>query len=137
MESLFGKLGPVGLALVLTVFLLFGTKPKPGSKAKALGWGTTLFLALIAGAAYKAAGPPFDVVSEIANDLMRQAGTAFPGLMVSAMALILGILIYYGAMSLRMLSLAGILLFYVASSAGGLWGIAAQKIELIALGLAG
>lgn len=134
MNSVLGSLGTVGLAVALTALLWFGTKP--GGKAKPLSWGMTLFLAMIAGASYKAAGPPFDLISDLANDLIVQAGTVMPGYTVPAMALTLVILLMFMKLSTRQVAWLGILVWYVASGADGAWGIVAQKIALIAQSLA-
>jgi hypothetical protein len=134
MTSILGSLGTVGLAAAITAFLILGTKK--GGKAQPLGWGVTLFLALIAGAAYKAAGPPFDLVSKLANDLIVQAGNVLPGYTMPGMALTLVAFLMFAKLSTRQVACCGIFGFYVASGAGGAWGIVAEKIALIAQSLA-
>ena len=66
MNTLIGTLGPVGLAAVLTVVLIFGTKGE--GEAKALSWGWCLFLSVLAGASYAAGGWPFTLVRGLVND---------------------------------------------------------------------
>lgn len=134
MKSILGSLGTVGLAVAITTFLILGTKK--GGKAQPLGWGVTLFLALIAGAAYKAAGTPFDLVSNLANDLITQAGTVLPGYTMPGMALTILAVLMFAKLSTRQVACIGIFAFYVASGADGAWGIVAQKIALIAASLA-
>jgi hypothetical protein len=133
-HSILGTLGPVGLAVALTALLWFGTKS--GGKAKPLGWGATLTLAMIAGSAYKAAGPPFDLASTLANDLVGIGSDVLPGYTLPGMSLTVVILLMYMRLSTRQVAMVGIFLVYVASGAGGVWGIGADKIALIAQRLA-
>lgn len=132
--QLLGSLGAVGLAGALTVLLWLGTST--GGKLKPLSWGACLFLSMVAGASYKAAGPPFDVVSDLVNDLIGTSGQVLPGYSMPAFALTLAIIILFKKLSTRQVSMLGIVFWYVASGAGGVWGIVAVKIALIASNLA-
>lgn len=135
MHSLVGTLGPFGLAVVLTVVLVLGTKGGAG-KAKPLGWGWTLFLSLLAGASYAAAGWPFSLVRGVINDLLSIADSVFPGLTLPAIGLSMLAIIAWKKLSTRGLVWVGVPFFYVASSADGGLGVFADKIALITQALA-
>ncbi|WTW95443.1 hypothetical protein OG216_19570 [Streptomycetaceae bacterium NBC_01309] len=134
MDSILGSLGTVGLAGVLTVLLILGTKP--GGKVQPLGWGTCLVLSMIAGAAYKAAGTPFDLVSDLVNDGIGLFTDVLPGYSMAALALTLAIVLAYKRLTTRQVSVLGIVFWYVASGAGGAWSIVAEKIQVIMQSLA-
>jgi hypothetical protein len=129
MNSILGSLGTVGVAGALTVLLILGTTT--GGKLKPLGWGMTLFLAMIAGSAYKAAGTPFDLVSSLVNDGIGMATDVMPGYSMAAIALTMAIVIAYKKLTTRQVAVMGVIFWYVASGAGGAWGIVAVKIGLI------
>ncbi|MEW2068411.1 hypothetical protein [Streptomyces sp. NPDC007346] len=118
--------GAPGLALGLTAFLWFGTAT--GGKVKPLGWWWTLFLAMVAGSAYKAAGPPFDLVSSLVNDALALFGDVVPGTTMAGLALFLTGVILYKKLTTRQVALIGIIFWYVASGAGGGYSFAAEKI---------
>lgn len=128
--SILGSLGTVGVAIALTALLLFGTKP--GGKVKPLSWGVTLFLSMIAGSAYEAAGTPFNLVSQAVHDLIGLTGEVFPGYSMPALALTLLITMMWVKLTTRQVAVLGIVFWYVASGADGAWGIVAEKIALIA-----
>ncbi|MFI9026351.1 hypothetical protein [Streptomyces sp. NPDC053560] len=134
MNSILGALGTVGLAVALTFLLILGTKG--GGKIKPLGWGATLVLSMIAGAAYKAAGTPFDLVSSLVNDAISLTGDVLPRYSMPGMALTLLVVILWAKLSTRQVAVIGICFWYVASGADGAWGIVADKIQLIAVSLA-
>ncbi|MEU0060734.1 hypothetical protein [Streptomyces sp. NPDC006334] len=137
MNSFLGSLGIVGLAGVLSVILWFGTQDNEGGKLKPLGWGWIVLLSLIAGASFKAAGPPFSFVSDLVNDLIRMFGKAFPGYSMPGIALTLIALLLWKKMTRRQVAMTSIVFFYVASGAGAGYGIVAERIREIAMGLAG
>lgn len=134
MNQILGSLGTVGLAGALTALLWFGTKG--GGKASPLGWGATLILSTIAGAAYQAAGTPFNLVSYLVNDLIGLTGDVLPGYTLAGLALTLVVLILFMKLSTRQVAMTGIAFWYVASGADGAWGIVADKVQLIAQSLA-
>ncbi|WP_371799081.1 hypothetical protein OG963_14765 [Streptomyces sp. NBC_01707] len=127
-------LGAVGLAGALTALLWFGTSS--GGKMKPLGWGVCLVLSMIAGAAYNAAGPPFDMVSSLVRDGIGMFTSVFPGYTMASLALTLLIIILYKKLTTRGVSMLGIVFWYVASGAGGGFAIVATKIAVIMRGLA-
>lgn len=134
MHSLLGSLGPVGAAFVLTVVLWFGTKG--GGKAKALTYGWTLFLALLAGASLGAGGWPFNLVPAVCNDLVQLLGQMIPGITMPALTLTLIAVLMWFKLSTRQVAFIGIFLFYAATGADGFAGTLAGKIALLAQQLA-
>lgn len=130
MHSLLGSLGTAGLAVALTVLLWLGTTS--GGKIKPLGWGVCLALSMIAGAAFKAAGTPFDLISNLVNDLVGLTGQVVPGFTMPAFALTMLIVILFKRLTTRQVAMLGVVFWYIASGAGGAWGILASKIALIA-----
>lgn len=126
MTSLIGTLGPVGLAAVLTVVLIFGTKGE--GQAKALSWGWCLILSVFAGASYAAAGWPFNLVRGAVADLVEFVNSFIPGLTYPAIGLCLLAVIMWKKLSRQGVSMLGIVFWYVAASADGGLGILAQKI---------
>ncbi|MFZ3595090.1 hypothetical protein [Streptomyces sp. BH104] len=134
MNSLFGTLGPFGLAAVLTAVLIVGTSG--GGKVKSLSWGWVLILALLAGASYAASGWPFSLVKGVINDLLSIASGVFPGLTLAAIGLIMVAIILWGKLTVRGVAMMAIAFFYIASSADGGLGILADKIALAAAQIA-
>ncbi|MFE0765407.1 hypothetical protein [Streptomyces smyrnaeus] len=134
MNSLLGTLGPFGLAVLLTVVLVVGTKG--GGKVKPLGWGWTLFLSVLAGASYAATGWPFSLVKGVVNDLLALAEGVFPGLTLPAIGLSMLAIISWRRLTTRGVAMMGIPFFYIASSADGGLGVLADKIALVSQQLA-
>lgn len=134
MNDVLGSIGTVGLAVALTALLILGTKG--GGKLKAIGWWPTLILAMLAGSAYYAAGTPFTIVSDLVNALTGLAQGITPGITVAGLALLLVIVILWAKLSTRQVALFGIVFWYVASGAGGIWGTVAKSIAGIAQRLA-
>jgi hypothetical protein len=136
-HTFLGSIGIVGLAGVLCVVLWFGTAENEGGKLKPLGWGWIVLLSLLAGAAFKAAGPPFSFVSDLVSDLIRMWGTAFPKYSMPAIALTLIAILLWKKLTRRQVAMSSIMFFYVASGAGAGYGIVAERIRDIAMGIAG
>ncbi|WP_284576731.1 hypothetical protein [Streptomyces sp. 2P-4] len=134
MNSLIGTLGPVGLALVLTVVLIFGTKGD--GQAKALSWGWCLFLSVLAGASYAAAGWPFTLVRSLVNDLVQLLNSFIPGVTLPAIGICMAAIIAWKKLSRRGVCMMGIPFWYVASASDGGLGILAEKIAAAAQQLA-
>ncbi|WP_381792901.1 hypothetical protein [Streptomyces niveus] len=126
MNSLFGTLGPVGLAVVLTVVLIVGTKGD--GQAKALSWGLCLILSVLAGASFAAGGWPFTLVRGLVNDLVALVNSFLPGMTFPAIGLCMAAIIAWKKMSRRGVCMMGIVFWYVAASADGGLGILAEKI---------
>lgn len=126
MSSVFGNLGIVGLAVVMTVLLLVGIKG--GGKIKPLGWWPCLIGGMLAGSAYYAAGGIFKIVPDLVGSLLKAAQGLVPGLTMAAVALVLAIVIFFKKLSTRQVAVLGIVFWYAASGAGGLWGTVADSI---------
>ncbi|MBT2492360.1 hypothetical protein J7E96_28390 [Streptomyces sp. ISL-96] len=128
-SSLIPAFGAPGLALGLTGILWFGTST--GGKVKPLGWWWTLLLAMVAGASYKAAGTPFDLVSSLVNDGLGLFGDVVPRVTMAGIGLFLTGVILYRKLTTRQVAVIGIIFWYVASGAGGAYSLLAQKIDTI------
>ncbi|MDX5570958.1 hypothetical protein PYK79_57320 [Streptomyces sp. ID05-04B] len=125
--NVFGDLGTVGLATALTALLIFGIPG--GGKLKPLGWWSTLFFAMLAASAYKAAGGIFSVVPDLAASVISFTNGFVKGLTLPGLALSLAIFILFKKLTTKQLAIVALLFFYVASSAGGSWSYVAQAIE--------
>lgn len=131
--SVFGNLGPVGIALVLTVLLVVGI---PGEgKLKPLGWWTTLLVALLAASAYKAAGGIFAVVPDAAGSVIGFMRGLVKGATMPALTLCVAIFILYKKLTTRQLGYTALLFFYLAQGAGGNWSYLSDAIENARIGL--
>ncbi|MCZ7413060.1 hypothetical protein [Streptomyces sp. WMMC897] len=126
MDSVFGNLGVVGLAVALTAILLVGIKG--GGKLKPLGWWPCLILGMLAGSAYAAAGGLFSVVPELIGDGIELAQGMVPGLGMGALALTLAIVIFFKKLTTMQVAISGIVFWYVAAGAGGVWSTVADAI---------
>lgn len=124
-------LGIGGVALALTVILWFGTAS--GGKY-GLSWGWALFLSMVAGCAFKAAGEPFSWISDLTNDGLGMIGDAFPKITSAGFAIVVLLLVCFKKMSLRQLIMCGIVFVTVAAGADGTpfhW--VSGRIEIIAM----
>ncbi|MDX3398429.1 hypothetical protein [Streptomyces sp. ME01-18h] len=126
MDSLFGNLGIVGLAVALTVLLLVGIKG--GGKVKPLGWWPCLILGMLAGSSYAAAGGLFKLVPDLVGSLLDVAQSIVPGVTMPAVALTLAIIILFKKLDTKQVALLGIVFWYAASGAGGLWSTVSEAI---------
>lgn len=126
MNSVFGSLGPVGLAVVLTVLLLVGIPG--GGKLKPLGWWPTLILSILAGSAYKAAGGPFKIVPDFVGSIITTVNGVIPGVNMPALALALAIFILFKKLTTKQIGILGIFFWYVAAGAGGTWSYVSDSI---------
>jgi hypothetical protein len=125
-NSLFGNLGMVGLAVVMTALLLFGIKG--GGKVKPLGWWPCLIGGMLAGSTYAAAGGIFSIVPDLVGALLGTARGIIPGVTMPAVALLIAIIIMFKKLSTMQVAVIGIVFWYAASGAGGVWGQVAQAI---------
>jgi hypothetical protein len=132
-NSVFGNLGPVGLALVLTIVLIIGHSG--GGKVKPLGWWPTLFLALLAGSAYRAAGGIFKIVPDFVGSLIGTAKGIIPGVTLPALALSLLAFLLFQKLTTRQVAVLGIVFFYLATGAGGFWSTISNAIANTAANL--
>jgi len=125
-NSVFGNLGPVGLAVVLTVLLLVGIPG--GGKLKPLGWWPTLLFSMLAGSAYKAAGGLFKIVPDFVGSIIATANGVIPGLTMPALALATSIFILFKKLTTKQIGLLGIFFWYIAAGAGGTWSYLSDSI---------
>lgn len=126
MNSVFGNLGTVGLAFVLTVLLLVGIPG--GGKLKPLGWWPTLVLSMLAGSAYKAAGGPFGMVPDFVGSIIGTVNGFVPGVTMPALALGLAIFILFKKLTTKQIGFLGIFFWYIAAGAGGTWSYVSESI---------
>ncbi|MDX3645309.1 hypothetical protein [Streptomyces sp. MB09-02B] len=126
MTSVFGNLGIVGLAVALTVLLLVGIKG--GGKVKPLGWWPCLVLGMLAGSSYYAAGGVFAIIPDLVNGGLTAARGLVPGVTMAAVALTLAIVIGFKKLTTKQVAILGIVFWYAASGAGGVWGQVAKAI---------
>ncbi|MHB9861950.1 hypothetical protein [Streptomyces sp. YIM S03343] len=125
--SIFGNLGTVGLATALTFLLFFGIPG--GGKVKPLGWWTTVFVAMLAGSAYRAAGGMFKIVPDMVGDLVHFANGFVKGLTMPAIATCLLIVMLWKRMTTKQVAVVALIFFYVAAGAGGNWSYISDAIE--------
>ncbi|MDH6489618.1 hypothetical protein [Streptomyces sp. SAI-127] len=124
-------LGIGGVALGLTIALWFGTT-KGGKHS--LTWGWTLFLATVAGCAYKAAGEPFSWISDLIMDGAGMAGGVIPKVTAAGLCMALVLIVLFAKNSLRKVAFLGIAFTTVAAGAdAGPFHFLAQRIEIIAM----
>jgi hypothetical protein len=133
-NSVFGNLGPVGLAVVLTVLLLVGIPG--GGKLKPLGWWPTLIFSMLAGSAYKAAGGFFKVVPDFVGSIIDTVNGIIPGLTMPALALATAIFILFKRLSTKQVGMLGIFFWYIAAGAGGTWSYVSDSIANLGANLA-
>jgi hypothetical protein len=128
-NSVFGNLGIVGLAVVMTVLLLVGIKG--GGKVKPLGWWPCLIGGMLAGSAYAAAGGIFKIVPDLVGSLLKAAQGFAPGVTMPAIALSLAIIILFKRLTTKQVAILGIVFWYAASGAGGVWSTVSHSIAAL------
>lgn len=133
MNSVFGNLGPVGLAVVLTVLLLVGIPG--GGKLKPLGWWSTLLVSMLAGSAYKAAGGIFKIVPDFVGSMIATVNGVIPGLSMPALALAAAIFILFKKLTTKQVGVLGIFFWYIAAGAGGTWSYLSDSIANLGVNL--
>jgi hypothetical protein len=131
--SVFGNLGPVGLAVVLTALLIFGIPG--GGKLKPLGWWPTLLFSMLAGSAYKAAGGIFQIVPDFVGSVIATINGFIPGVTMPALALSTLIFILFKKLTTKQIGVLGIFFWYIAAGAGGSWSYISEAIANIAANL--
>jgi hypothetical protein len=125
-NSVFGNLGPVGLAVVLTVLLIVGIPG--GGKLKPLGWWQTLILSMLAGSAYKAAGGLFRVVPDFVGSIIGTLNGVIPGVTMPALALATAVFILFKKLTTKQIGILGIFFWYIAAGAGGTWAYVSDSV---------
>jgi hypothetical protein len=131
--SVFGNLGPVGLAVVLTALLIFGIPG--GGKLKPLGWWPTLLFSMLAGSAYKAAGGIFQIVPDFVGSVIATINGFIPGVTMPALALSTLIFILFKKLTTKQIGVLGIFFWYIAAGAGGSWSYISEAIANMAANL--
>lgn len=127
MNGIFGDLGTVGLAAALTCLMVFGIPG--GGKLKPLGWWTTVFVAMIAASAYKAAGGMFKMVPDAAGTVIGFLNGFVKGMTMPALALCFLIFLLFAKLTTRQVAVVALLFFYITSDAGGAWINISDAIE--------
>jgi hypothetical protein len=131
--NVFGDLGTVGLAAALTCLLIFGIPG--GGKLKPLGWWTTLFVSMLAGSAYKAAGGLFKIVPDLAGTVIGFLNGFVKGLTMPGLATCFLIFILFKKLTTQQVAIVGLLFFYITADAGGAWPNISDAIENARAGL--
>ena len=129
MSSVVGNLGIAGLAVVMTVLLLVGIKG--GGKVKPLGWWPCLIGGMLAGSAYAAAGGIFKLVPDLVGAGLKAAQGIVPGVTMPGVALTLAIIILFKKLTTKQVAILGIIFWYAASGAGGVWSTVSHSISSI------
>lgn len=124
---MFGNLGTVGLAVVLTALLVFGIPA--GGKMKPLGFWTTLFVSLLAASSYKAAGGIFTIVPDAAGSVIDFLRSFLKGVTMPALALSVAVFLLFKKLTTTQVAFTSLVFFYLASGAGGSWTYLADAIE--------
>jgi hypothetical protein len=132
--NVFGNLGTVGLALVLTVLLLVGIPG--GGKVKPLGWWWTLLFSMLAGSAYKAAGGIFKLVPDFVGSVISYINGVIPGVTMPALALATLIFVLFKKLTTKQVAVIGIFFWYIAAGAGGSWAYLSDSIAHLGTNLA-
>mgnify|MGYP006158961481 CR=1 FL=1 len=130
---MFGNLGTVGLAVVLTVLLVFGIKGD--GKLKALGWWSTVLVSLLAASSYKAAGGIFTIVPDAAGSVIDLLRSVLKGVTMPALTLSVAIFMLFKKLTTSQVALTSFVFFYLVSDAGGSWSYIADAIENSRTGL--
>lgn len=130
---MFGNLGPVGLAFVLTVLLVFGIPG--GGQLKPLGWWPTLILSMLAGSAYKAAGGIFKIVPDFTGSIIHTIIQTI-GISLPALALGAAIFLLFKKLTTKQVGILGIFFWYIAAGAGGTWSYLSDSIAHLGANLA-
>ena len=125
---------PISVALVLTALLIFGI---PGTgQLKPLGWWPTLILSMVAGSAYKAAGGPFQFVPDLVGSLIGTVSRVLPGVTMAAIALSLAIFILFKKLTTKQVGYLGIVFWYVAAGAGGVFSYVSDSMAHLGTSMA-
>ncbi|MYT60631.1 hypothetical protein GTW29_28615 [Streptomyces sp. SID7834] len=137
--TFFAGLGTGGVALVLTVALVLGTRKKGAETTFSKGLALTLGLA--AGVVWAGAGivwgMPDDVVLTALQALgVGRADGPFGNVQMPAIAWVLVLIAYLVKLAPRAAGVTGIIMATTFSAAGGAWAIVATTIGSFFLGLA-
>lgn len=128
--DLLGSLGAGGVAFVLTLVLILGTRPK---SAHTLPKNVALVVGLAAGTAWMGAGQvwgmPNDLVLTGLSALgIGSGGGQFGEIGMGAIALGLAVIAYLVRLQSRTAGITGVVMASVFSLAGGAWAAAALTV---------
>ncbi|MFF7365638.1 hypothetical protein [Streptomyces sp. NPDC008125] len=134
-----GGLGTGGLALVLTVALILGTRKKGGETTFPKGLALTLGLA--AGTVWMGAGIVWGMPDDMVTTALQAVGVGkvdgpLGNVQMRAIALVLVVVAYLVKLKPRAAGVTGIIMASVFSAAGGAWTIIATTVGEFFLGLA-
>lgn len=134
-----GGLGTGGLALVLTVALVLGTRKKKA--AVTFGRGLALFLGLAAGVVWAGAGQVWGMPNDVVLSALQSAGVGRSGgplgnVGMPAIAAVLVLIAYMIKLEPRAAGVTGIVMATTFASAGGAWAIVATTVGGFFVGLA-
>ncbi|MFJ3587514.1 hypothetical protein ACIQUY_29340 [Streptomyces sp. NPDC090231] len=137
--SFFGGLGTGGIALVLTVLLVLGTRKKDTETTFSKGQALTIGLA--AGVVWAGAGivwgMPNDVVLQGLQSLgVGRADGPLGNVQMPAIAWVLVIVAYIVKLAPRAAGVTGIIMATTFAAAGGGWAIVATSVGTFVLGFA-
>ncbi|ESU46488.1 hypothetical protein K7395_24815 [Streptomyces filamentosus] len=139
--TFFAGLGTGGVALVLTVALVLGTRKKGAGAETTFSKGLALTLGLAAGVVWAGAGivwgMPDDVVLSALQALgVGRADGPLGNVQMPAIAWVLVLIAYLVKLKPRSAGVTGVIMASVFSVAGGAWAIVATTIGGFFLGLA-
>ena len=132
-----GSIGLGGLALVLTVVLILGTRSK---SEHTLSKGVALTVGLFAGMAFMGAGQVWDVPDDLVLTALSAAGVGaadgpLGAVGMGAISLVCLAIAFYVRLQPRAAGVLGIAMASVFTNAGGMWTMLAQAIADFAMGL--
>ncbi|MFD3980777.1 hypothetical protein ACFWR6_19520 [Streptomyces griseus] len=137
--SFFAGLGTGGVALVLTVALVLGTRKKGAETTFSKGLALTLGLA--AGVVWAGAGIVWGMPNDVVLSALQALGVGradgpLGNVQMPAIAWVLVLIAYLVRLKPRSAGVTGIIMASVFGFAGGAWGIVATSIGGFFLGLA-
>lgn len=137
--TFFGGLGTGGLALVLTVALVLGTRKKNAEVTYSKG--LALFLGLAAGVVWAGAGQVWGMPDDVVLSALQSAGVGrangpLGNVGMPAIALVLVLIAYMMKLKPRTAGVTGVIMATTFASAGGAWAIVASTVGGFFVGLA-
>ncbi|RDG37937.1 hypothetical protein [Streptomyces corynorhini] len=132
-----GGLGTGGLALVLTVLLVLGTR---SSSEHTFSKGMALFVGLAAGIVWAGAGQVWGMPNDLVLSGLASAGVGTNGPLGTvgfpAIAIVLVVIVYMMKLKPRASGVTGVLMATVFAAAGGGWAMVAGTVGSFFVGLA-
>ncbi|MEV0778882.1 hypothetical protein [Streptomyces sp. NPDC050428] len=141
MNTFLGGLGTGGLALVLTVLLVLGTKQKGVEAERRLSKMQALVVGLAAGTVWTAAGQVWGMPNAFVLDALSALGVGktnspLGDVQMPAVAVVLAIIVYIIKLDPRTSGVTGVIMASVFASAGGGWTMVSGWVGDFFLGLA-